>query len=129
MWNSTTLPHYFSIISNSRTSQYLKQNFPSYLVTCIAQIRLNYSTIFNSGKWHDLSMFDGRLCSLCDEQESFSHIFECVQLSELRAKILPSHLLSYDQVFLSVHNNPNMLDIKQIYIFITTVLENRQTIR
>jgi len=75
---STTVPHYSSIVSKPRTCQYLRQNFPSYLVTCIAQIRLDYSNIFNSGKWYDLAMFDGRLCSVCVEQESFSHIFECV---------------------------------------------------
>jgi len=120
--NSTTLPHYFSIISQSKSYHYLRQNLPTYLTTCIAQIRLNYSTIFNSGKWHDLSMFDERLCLLCGERESFSHIFECAQRLSLRAKILPPHLSSFDSVLSSVHSKINLLNIKQVYLFITIVL-------
>jgi len=123
--NSTTIPHYYRINNGGGAERYLKQCLPSYIITCIIQLRLNYSYIFNSGKWFDLGMFDENLCKLCGERDSFSHLFECSQLSRLRSNLIPSHLSSFDNIIDTVHKDIKLNTIKRIYIYLSTVLRNR----
>jgi hypothetical protein len=127
--NSSSLPHYFSLVNGFGAERYLQRNLPVYLVNCITQIRLNYSIVFHNGKWINLGMFDERLCSRCGERDSFSHVFECSQLSELRAKILPSSLLtqlySFDKILEIVKTNIDQYTLKRVYIYISSVLCNR----
>ncbi len=123
--DSFTVPHYFNIVNGGGTEHYLRRGFPTYIVTCISQLRLNYSSIFNRGKWFDLGMFEDRPCKLCGERDSFSHIFDCDQLTESRSKILPPHLSTFDKIMGAVHRDIRQHDIKNIYIYISTVLRNR----
>jgi hypothetical protein len=55
--DSFTVPHYFNIVNGGGTEHYLRRGFPTYIVTCISQLRLNYSSIFNREKWFDFGMF------------------------------------------------------------------------
>jgi hypothetical protein len=124
---SSSIPHYSALKSGYGTEKYLISNYPTYLVTCISQIRLNLSIIFNQGKWYNLSMFDEELCTLCGECDSFAHLFECAQLSELRSRILPPYLnlSNFDAILKLVHKNIKQHNCKSLYFFITTALRNR----
>jgi len=123
--NSSTVPHYFRIVNCGGAERYLRRNLPTYIVTCISQFRLNYSSIFNRGKWINLGMFEEKLCTLCGERASLSHLFECDQLSQLRSNLLPSNLSNFDNIIDTVHKDINLDVIKRIYIYLTTVLINR----
>ena len=122
---SKSIPHYLQISNGYAAEKYLTQNLPAYLVTGICQVRLNYSIVYNQGKWYNLSMFDSKTCKLCGEQESFAHLFECPQLADIKTRILPPYLpvSNYDDVLKFVHTNLNIAHCKSLYFFVTTALK------
>jgi hypothetical protein len=121
--DSTRIPHYADMKHGYGAELYLQNNYPSYLVTCIAQTRLNYSIIYNKGSWHDLGMFEEVICRFCGEWDSFSHLFSCTHLSSLRAQLTPSS--DPNNTLNIVQNNYNFSDCKNLYIFLSTALKAR----
>jgi hypothetical protein len=87
-----SIPHYSYISNGYEAEKYLNLNLPTYLVTCLCQIRLNFSIVYNQHKWYNLSMFERKICKLCGEDEYFAHLFECQQLADLRTNIFPPYV-------------------------------------
>ena len=79
---SSTMSHYSNLLDSHYGAKfYLTKNLPFYIVTCIAQTKLNYSIIYNRGTWHNLGMSDSVTCSFCGDVDSFPHIFTCPHTS------------------------------------------------
>jgi len=86
---STSTPHYTLIKSTAREEPYLNLKLPFFVVRRILQLRLNFNSIFQEGKWVDLGMWDCSMCRYCPEQRSFFHsIFECKDDAILRSRIV-----------------------------------------
>jgi hypothetical protein len=120
---STTIPHYHKLVSSIFAEPYLMTALPQYIVTCVAQLRLNYSIIFNQGSWHDLGMFEIRGCKFCEERDSFTHLFTCSHYKQLRLK-----LLSPDPDFEVMTVIEKTIDpevYKNVYFFINSALKLR----
>ena len=122
---SSRIPHYSSLVNSHFGAKfYLAKNLPFYLVTCIVQSRLNYSIIYNRGKWHNLGMFDSVSCRFCGELDSFPHLFICAHTSSLLPLIAQQDPPSY---ILSLVNNKDssFKDFKNLYLFVTRALQLR----
>ncbi len=122
---SKSIPHYFPISNGFEAEKYLSQNLPTYLVTCICQIRLNVSIVYNQRKWYNLAMFESKLCKFCGEEESFAHLFECPHFKDLKSRILPPYLPfnNFDDVLKLMYSNINNSHCKSLYFFITSALK------
>jgi hypothetical protein len=120
---SSTMPHYYLLKSGYGAEKYLCQSLPRYQVHQLIQLRLNYSLVYNNGKWHNLGMFEASYCRFCGEQESLAHLFTCVRYFEAKLKIL----LSADPNFKPtlVFNNIDQNYLKSIYLFVTSALKVR----
>jgi len=118
---SRSIPHLPNIVNGAKTEAYLHRNLPSYLVTCIAQVRLNYSIIFNKGTWYNFGMFDNRMCTSCGELDSFSHLLHCSSNRDLKAKYLPN----CDDLIGLVSARFRIKDCSNIYYFISSALKRK----
>ncbi len=121
---STSIPHYDKLVSSIFAEPYLMTALPQYIVTCVAQLRLNYSIIFNQGSWHNLGMFELRGCKFCDERDSFNHLFSCSHYKQLRIKLL-SPDMDFDVTAVTATRNIDLEACKNIYIFINAALKLR----
>jgi len=119
---SKTVPHYQYIVNGLKAEKYLQKNLPNYIVTCIAQLRLNYSIIYNKGAWYDLGMFEQTMCVYCGGSNSLAHLFECQSNSEEKNKYLPN---CSDFIGL-VHKNIKIHDYNNLYYFLCSVLKFKQ---
>jgi hypothetical protein len=118
---SGSIPHYQHIVNGAKAEAYLTNNLPTYLVTCIAQVRLNYSVFFNKGKWYNLGMFNPKMCGACGDLDSFSHLFSCPSNQDLQDKYLPFK----SDVINTVRKNVHPTLIKNIYFFICSALRRK----
>jgi hypothetical protein len=120
---STTIPHYYNLVSTIFAEPYLLMALPQYIVTCVAQLRLNYSIIYNQGIWYNLGMFEHKECPFCEERDSLAHLFSCSHYKQLRIK-----LLSADPDFEVCTTIDRKIDFevcKKVYIFINLALKLR----
>lgn len=121
--SSSSIPHYSTIKSCLGPELYLMQLFPFYLVTCIAQTRLNFSLLYNTGKWHNLGFYEDAQCSFCGESESLLHLFNCQHYFDIKSKIWP---LDQPSDILNIVQKPYKLNpCKNLYFFITSALKKR----
>jgi hypothetical protein len=122
---SNSIPHYFNdkLIHSIFTEPHLTLNLPSYLITCICQIRLNYPLLFVQGSWHDLGIFEDSCCRFCGESESFLHLFYCPHYQHLRAKFVSPDPLFDPQT--AVLGNIDVPMCTGIYYFLASALKLR----
>jgi hypothetical protein len=118
---SRSIPHYQQIVNGTEAEAYLTKNLPLYLVTCISQVRLNYSVIFNKGTWYNLGMFEPKMCGACGESDSFSHLFSCPSNQDLQDR----YLLFKSDVISAVRKNVHPTICKNIYYFICSALKRK----
>jgi hypothetical protein len=96
---SEHLPHYAERVNGS-PAFYLRSPLPKYMVTRIAQLRLNHNVILNQNKWINLGAFENSECKLCANQLSFRHVLtNCPGLPRMR---LSPDLLTLE-FYLSLH--------------------------
>jgi len=118
--SSSYICNYVDILNCPGTQWYLRRNLPTYLVTCIAQVRLQSSVFYNKGNWHNYGAFKSELCKFCGEENSFLHIFSCTDNFSYKQKYLPV-LPEVSMLELTKRLKYDLNLCKNLYYFITSV--------